>query len=586
MPNYPPEIIESAKLLYLKKWSPNEIQKQLGLNNARVVYQWAQKGAWTQLLQHETVEQAITRRLIALAEKDNKDEFDLNEMDRLINQLDKFANIELKKARTKKEVARAKSEQDGGGGERSKGNRRSKGNSKRKANDISHITKEQLAEIREELFYSYQHKWHENKFQRTRFILKSRQIGATYYFAWEALEDAILTGENQVFLSASRSQAEIFKAYIIAFGVKYLDAEFKGEVITLSNGAELRFMSTSARSANGYHGHLYIDEVFWIPDFLKLNKVASGIAAHKKWRKTYFSTPSVKSHGAYTLWTGEKYNDKRVRKVEFELSHKKLKDGLLGQDKIWRNVITVKEAQKQGCDLFDIDELIDEYSEAEFNNLFMCAFMEAGLSVFKLDDLFKCAVDSNVTWVDFKRKQLRPYGNLPVWIGYDPARRGDKSTVVVIAPPLKEGGKFRVLEKINLRGSFPFQANRIEELTIKYNVVFIGVDTTGPGLGVFDMVQKFFRRATAIHYSLETKTQLVLKAMDVIESGRIEWDAEHTEIPHAFLQVQQTTTGQDKITYIADRTSETGHADVAFSIMHALSNEALSGKKRKASVGF
>ncbi|MCO1337285.1 terminase family protein, partial [Microbulbifer sp. OS29] len=66
------------------------------------------------------------------------------------------------------------------------------------------ITAEQLEEIRKELFYGYQHRWHDHKSERTRFILKSRQIGATYYFAWEAFEDAIITGDNQIFLSASR----------------------------------------------------------------------------------------------------------------------------------------------------------------------------------------------------------------------------------------------------------------------------------------------------------------------------------------------------------------------------------------------
>ena len=103
-------------------------------------------------------------------------------------------------------------------------------------------------------------------------------------------------------------------------------------------------------------------------------------------------------------------------------------NGELGPDKIWRNVVTIVDAQNQGCDLFDIDELKDEYTDPEFNNLFMCALMEAGASVFSLNDLLNCAIDSNVTWVDFKAKQKRPYGNHPVWIGYDPARTGDRSS--------------------------------------------------------------------------------------------------------------------------------------------------------------
>jgi hypothetical protein len=59
-------------------------------------------------------------------------------------------------------------------------------------------------------------RWWEEKDRRTRMILKSRQIGATYFFAFEALMDAIETGRNQIFLSASKAQAHQFRSYIVA----------------------------------------------------------------------------------------------------------------------------------------------------------------------------------------------------------------------------------------------------------------------------------------------------------------------------------------------------------------------------------
>ncbi|MFA0810836.1 terminase large subunit domain-containing protein [Microbulbifer epialgicus] len=578
MATYSDEIKTAAKLMWLRRMSAREIADQLNLNNARVVYQWAEKGNWEAMLQHETVEQATSRRLIGLIEKPQKTKEDFTEIDRLSNLLDKLAGIEVKKARAAKEKAAASR------GERGDG----KGKKKKPKNDISEITAEQLEAIRKELFYEYQHRWHENKDQRTRFILKSRQIGATYYFAWEALEDAILSGDNQVFLSASRSQAEIFKAYIIKFAREYFELELKGaDFIELSNGAELRFVSTNGRTAQGYHGHFYADEVFWIPDFENTNNLASGMATHKKWRRTYFSVPSVKSHGAYAMWGGENYNKERKDKVDFVLSHKALKKGLLGPDKIWRNIVTIKDAEEQGCDLFDIEQLKIENSTPAFNNKYMCAFMEAGLSVFKLGDLLDCSIDSEEIWRDFKKDKERPYGNHPVWIGYDPSRSGDGAAVIVIAPPLKPGGKFRVLEKIVMRNrAWQWQAERIKELTEKYNVQFIGVDCTGPGHGVYEMVQGFFPGVTPITYGISTKTNLVLKAQDVIESGRVQWDAEHTDIPQAFMQIHQTTTGNDQITYAANRTSTTGHADVAWALMHALSNEPLNRKKQKTTVAF
>ena len=581
---YPQEVKDAAKFMFLRRMSAREIKEKLNLNSIRVVYQWVEKYHWEDMLQHETVEQAAARRMICLVEKTDKTDADFKELTQLGNLMDRLAGIDLRKAKAAKEKAQAAMVEQGGGTGQTRKKRRGK-------NDISSITPEALAEIRQQLFFGYQHRWHENKDQRTRFILKSRQIGATFYFAWEAFEDAILTGDNQIFLSASKNQAEIFRAYILKFALEYFDVELKGvDVLPLTNDgkpwAELRFVSTNGRTAQGYHGHLYVDEVFWIPDFDRLNTLAAGMASHKKWRRTYFSVPSVKSHGAYDLWSGKKYNDRRKNTVDFDLSHEGLKDGLLGPDKVWRNIVNVVDAEAQGCDLFDIEQLKDERSESEFNNLFMCAFMEAGASVFNLNDLLGCAIDSTVEWVDFKAKQRRPFGNYPVWVGYDPARVGDRSTVVAVAPPLADGGKFRVLEKIDLKGTFKYQASKIKELTERYNVQFIGIDCTGPGLGVLDEVRAFYRRVTPIHYGLESKTRLVLKAVDIIECGRIEWDAQHVDIAQAFLQVRQTTTSNDSITYVADRSSSTGHADVAWSIMHALSNEPLTGRRRTASLSM
>ncbi|MEL5233829.1 terminase, partial [Serratia ureilytica] len=69
------------------------------------------------------------------------------------------------------------------------------------------------------------------------------------------------------------------------------------------------------------------------------------------------------------------------------------------------------------------------------------------------------------------------------------------------------------------------------------------------------------RQAVAIHYGLESKTRLVLKMVDVVESQRIEWDSEQKEIPASFLAIRRTsTTKGNSMTFVADRTQETGHA--------------------------
>ena len=75
----------------------------------------------------------------------------------------------------------------------------------------------------------------------------------------------------------------------------------------------------------------------------------------------------------------------------------------------------------------------------------------------------------------------------------------------------------------------------------------------------------------------------MLKAQDTIVGSRIEWDAGWNDIAQAFLTIKRGATGSGQITYSASRTDATGHADVAWAIMHALANEPLNTDKKQRS---
>lgn len=238
--------------------------------------------------------------------------------------------------------------------------------------------------------------------------------------------------------------------------------------MTLSNGACLYFLGTNARTAQSYHGNLYLDEYFWIPKFQELRKVASGMAIHKKWRQTYFSTPSSLTHSAYPFWSGALFNRGRAKadKVDIDLTHSNLARGVLCPDGQYRQIVTVEDAVRGGCNLFDLDQLRMEYSPDEYQNLLMCEFIDDLASVFPLSELQACMVDSWEVWADFQALALRPFGWREVWIGYDPAKgtqNGDSAGCVVVAPPTVPGGKFRILERHQWRGmDFRAQADAIK----------------------------------------------------------------------------------------------------------------------------
>lgn len=558
-----------AKFLYWLGWKVVDIAEATG-EKERTVSAWKAREKWEEEKPENRIEEALVIKITTLILKNKKTSGDIKELDLLMRQYERFARIE-------------KYREGGSESDLNPNLQQRNIKKKQKSNHFDEEQTEQLISLFEAEMFDYQKTWYRAGDQRTRVILKSRQIGATWYFAREALVDAVQTGRNQIFLSASKAQAHIFKGYIQAFAGEACDVELTGDPIILSNGASLTFLGTNAKTAQGHHGNFYFDEFFWTHGFNDLNKVASAMALHKKWRKTYFSTPSTMAHQAYEFWTGERYNKRRPKdqQIKLDISHDALKHGKHCSDKMWRQIVTILDAESGGCDLFDIEELKFEYSAEEFENLLMCGFIDDGASVFPLEMLQRCMVDSWEKWSnDFKPFHQRPFGNKPVWIGYDPALSGDSAGIVVIAPPDQPNGKFRVLERHQLKGdNFSEQAEFIQQLTRTYNVTYIGIDNTGMGTGVAQLVSQFFPLLTEYSYSPEVKAFLVMKTMDVIRKDRLEFDAGATDLAHSMMSIKKTlTASQKKITYVATRSEETGHADLAWALMHALANEPLEGQ--------
>ncbi|MBR8322109.1 MULTISPECIES: terminase ATPase subunit family protein [Burkholderia cepacia complex] len=555
-----------ARDLYWQGYRIARIAELLGVKPA-TLYSWKKRDGWDETEPADRVNMTIEAQLIKLVTKEAKEGRDFKEIDLLTRQLDRLRS---------RPANDAKVSESGGGG----GTRRS-----RSSDDRNAFSEEQIEKLNDaflESIFDYQRTWYRAGFkERIRNILKSRQIGATWYFAREALLDALNTGRNQIFLSASKAQAHVFRQYIVQFAKDAVGVELKGDPMVLPNGATLYFLGTNARTAQSYHGNLYFDEYFWVPRFQDLRKVASGMAIHSQWRQTYFSTPSSLAHDAYPFWSGALFNRGRPKdqRVSIDISNAALAAGRTCADGQYRQIVTVEDAVRGGCNLFDLERLKLEYSADEYANLLLCQFIDDSLSVFPLATLQTCMVDTWEVWDDFKPLYMRPFGDEEVWIGYDPSHTGDSAGCVVLAPPKYPGGKFRVLERFQWHGlDFEAQAAQIEALTRRYRVTYIGIDTTGIGQGVYQLVTKFFPAATPFHYSVEIKTALVMKAQNVIRKGRLEFDTGWKDLAAAFMAIKKTITPSGlQVTYKASRSEEASHGDLAWACMHALANEPLEG---------
>lgn len=562
-----------AKHLYWQGWRIVRISEVLEENPA-TVYSWKERDKWDESTPIQRVEAALESRLLQLIVKDEKEGKDFKEIDLLGRQIERVARVN-KYGETGKESdlnPKIKNRND----------------AKRKLkNDIGEDGPELLlAEFKNSLF-DYQKTWYEaGQKYRIRDLLKSRQIGATWYFAREAICDASLTGKNKIFLSASRAQAYVFKNYIIQFVREVTGVELKGDPIILDNGAELHFLGTNARTAQSYHGDIYMDEYFWIHGFQEFRKVASGMAMHKQWNQTYISTPSSINHEAYPYWSGELFNKRRKKseKVKIDITHSALKDGLLCADNQWRQIVTVHDAVAGGCDLFDIDQLRMEYSEDEFKNLLECEFVDDTLSVFPMSSMQSCMVDSWLVWRDYRPSASRPLGDSGVWVSLDPdggGEDGDGAGLTVVSPAT--GSKpFRVIEKKRMRGlDYEQQAEEVRKLTLKYKVDKIDVDGTGLGVSTAKVIATFFPAVRVHNFTVESKAMLIYKTQSVIKNGRLQFDAGDIDLAQSFMSIRrQLTKSTQQLTYTAGRREGTGHADLAWALMMSISNEPMEASAR------
>lgn len=283
----------AARQLYWQGWRITDIARTLGLKPP-VVYSWKNRDNWDGGSPVLRIAMSAETRLHALINQPKKSDADYKEIRNLTALIQGYPRKGdwgdlTEKSSLHTEAAPWNDEPpsiDNPPCERRK-EKRERVSSNRKT-EYNTFSESQIVDVQRifcEQLFDYQRVWLSQQV-RFRNLLKSRQIGATFFFAREALVDALVSGKNKVFLSASRAQAFQFKQYMIDLA-QMVGVELRGDSIRLQNGATLYFLGTNSRTAQGRHGDLYVDEYFWIPDFVELTRLAKPMASQKQYRITY-----------------------------------------------------------------------------------------------------------------------------------------------------------------------------------------------------------------------------------------------------------------------------------------------------------
>lgn len=570
-----------ARQIYWRGYDCEQISQMLGLKPA-TVRSWKHREDWDNDPVVLRVQVSLEARFCQLIMKENKTGGDFKEIDLLGRQFERMARVQKfldggNEADLNPNVAN-----------RNKGERK-----KPQKNYISEEDKQKLIDAFENGLFEYQKVWARagDEGHEVRFILKSRQIGATYYFAREALIRALKTGNNQIFLSASEKQALNFRDYIIDFVYEVLGIVLKGNPLELNIAGHDKmvrfyFLGTNFRTAQSYHGDVYFDECFWVFGWKQFQKVGAGMASQKFYRETYFSVPSGVNHEAYEMWSGEAHNKGRDKseKITIDFKAEGIKQGQLYGDGIWRQIVTIEDAERGGCNLFNIEKLRATKSIEEFANLYMCEFIDDGRSAFPLSIFGGCLVSPFDKWDDFKPFAIGQRYNGPVAIGYDPAHSelGDRASMVIVALPTPLYPKFRTLEKKQFRGmDYTKQAEEILKMRKHYDVAEINIDTTGSGASVHQVVVKKFKDAKAINYNPIVKSGMVYMLQSLLRQHKFEIDEDWKDVIGALISIYPKVTDGGKTTFAAGRSAENGHGDLGWALLHTLYGKDPSGETKQ-----
>jgi Terminase large subunit, T4likevirus-type, N-terminal len=556
---------ETARRLWMKGFRPQEIKDYGQLKSSlRAIQQWQDEWKREDYCPEQIIHVA-DERLGELIRAKGKTKLDIQEM-AILAQLIQTADTNRKalQAKTINKPARSENNTDNASDTTT---RTKDGKKKKVINSIDHITDDMFEAFEKTLF------WHQKisvdaafdeSLNLIRMILKPRQHGQTYVEAYIAFKRAVKFGQPHNFLSATLPQAFMFKAYINKIASEFFDCDpFVGakKIVLKKDGKEwggFEFISARVASAQSRPGHVIFDECAWMTRFAEVDEVANAMATQTGYTVTYLTTPSTVLHDFYEYWNGERVNKFRAphEKINIDIRHsafEKLDGYRLDGDGVARFLYTVDRAIEMGFTLVSLDKLrIKTPNPTVFDNIYRCQFIDDTSGVFSIKSLLRCLIADD-DWMPYTKPKR-------VGCGYDPSSgsesSGDEAAIGYFELPDTITDPFRLLECSNFdSGTAKTHVDNFKERKKIYNVKNFFTDVSGSGIYVWQHVKNEVHNATRVDYTLQNKTEMVLKMQDLVREKRFLYHEDYKhEVIASFMSVKKGFTASTKqITYYSSR---------------------------------
>lgn len=398
-------------------------------------------------------------------------------------------------------------------------------------------------------------------------LLASRQIGKTRTIARKQFFKRALKGIPQNFTAATKRQARIYINYIKQFSFEEFGVKLTGtdEVVLQLTDKQvpLTVLAPNVAFGQGTTGDITYDEIAWMRRFNEVKKALDQIGGQTRYRRNYITTPSSMAADAYAFLEGVEENG--------ELKPRDENGNILGPSGrviLSRHQCSLPDAIKQGYDLFDWDEIVEENPWPVVEQFYLLKWLNDQDSFFSLKEL-----ESNCYISEEQLRDILDPDN-PISWGYDPARTRDAASLTGTQYSTKHDLYARYFAKRYHNMASWYQAESIIRQFRKHPTsFFFGIDVDGLGRSVKDDIEIQGHpdgiKMLAI-FNAMLKEPLVLEMKRLIERGRYKYLETDNVYTSALLSIKRGLTGSgQKTTFVTDRKGNS-HGDDAWSSIYSI----------------
>ncbi|MBD0786393.1 hypothetical protein HUO09_08540 [Vibrio sp. Y2-5] len=111
---------------------------------------------------------------------------------------------------------------------------------------------------------------------------------AGLYFGGKALADALITKEDQIFLTSTVQESERIQQHIAAIASP-LGLSLSGNPFVLPNGARMTFLIANNQTSSGYSGNAYVINCFDEDNFSYISNLVASWTMLKQHKAAFIS---------------------------------------------------------------------------------------------------------------------------------------------------------------------------------------------------------------------------------------------------------------------------------------------------------